>query len=121
MAMRKTVLIAVMLLTTAFAIAQQLERCTLDGFSQTVKNVLIPGYDKACGMVSSPSFDYLSSIMLYPEKRELVYRKAKDNFTGQLAEDQIPVETSHGSLPLPRKPSVRRITGIMCSMAYLPA
>ena len=94
MAMRKTVLIAVMLLTTAFAIAQQLERCTLDGFSQTVKNVLIPGYDKACGMVSSPSFDYLSSIMLYPEKRELVYRKAKDNFTGQLAEDQIPVETS---------------------------
>lgn len=93
--MKRTVLFALMVLTAAAtATAQPLERCTMDDFSQIKKSVLTPGYDKAYGMVSNPSFDFMSSIMLYPEKRELVYRKAKDNFAAQSVEDGVPVETS---------------------------
>lgn len=93
--MKRTVLFALMVLTAAAtATAQPLERCTMDDFSQIKKSVLTPCYDKAYGMVSNPSFDFMSSIMLYPEKRELVYRKAKDKFAVQSVEDGVPVETS---------------------------
>ena len=93
--MKKSVLFAFLVLAaTTSATAQRLERCTMEGFSQIVKTVLTPGFDKAYGMVSNPSFDYMSSIMLYPDKRELVFRKAKDKFAVQSVEDGVPIETS---------------------------
>ena len=92
--MKKAILVVSMILMTACVMAQRLEKCTMDGFGQTVRAVLLPDMDKACGMVSSPSFDYMSSIMLYPDKGELVYRKAKDKFEAQSVEDGVPVETS---------------------------
>ena len=78
----------------AVQIPQRLEKCVPDGFSNTEKALLLPDMDKSCGMISSPSFDFKSSIMLYAEKRELVFRKAQDKITAQPVDNGVPVETS---------------------------